>query len=130
METSVKQRLTQFLKYLGISQRQFERSVGLGNGYITNMSKGLGVEKTSTIKEVYPQLNIGWLLSGEGEMLRSSDTPDTAPTEPTSLDKLLDIMEQDHALILEQLQRKDETIDRLLSIMEADRNIERKKETA
>lgn len=34
MEQTVKERLIQFIKYKGLSQRKFEIEVGLSNGYI------------------------------------------------------------------------------------------------
>ena len=42
METSVKQRLIEFIKYKDLSQRKFEQLVGLSNGFVNNISKGIG----------------------------------------------------------------------------------------
>jgi hypothetical protein len=43
MEHTVKERLIQFIKYKGLSQRKFEIEVGLSNGYINNIMNGIGV---------------------------------------------------------------------------------------
>lgn len=43
MEQTVKERLIQFIKYKGLSQRKFEIEVGLSNGYINNIRNGIEV---------------------------------------------------------------------------------------
>ena len=75
MESTVKQRLIRFVKYKGLSQKRFEEAVGLSNGYINNISKGIGAEKLQRILSVFPDLNQVWLLTGEGEMLNTDVTP-------------------------------------------------------
>lgn len=74
METSVRERLILFAKTNGLSQRAFERKAGLSNGYINNISKGIGAEKLQKILATFPQLNESWLMSGEGEMLNDTTT--------------------------------------------------------
>lgn len=74
MEQTVKQRIKTFMNHLNIGQRKFEMSVGLSNGYINSLRKSPSADKIQMIIDTYPQLNIDWLLSGEGEMLKS-DTP-------------------------------------------------------
>lgn len=71
---SVKQRLIEFIKQDGLSQSRFEKAVGLSNGYVNNISKGIGADKLQRITEKFPYLNAEWLLTGEGEMLKT-DTP-------------------------------------------------------
>lgn len=71
METSVKQRLIQFIKYKGISQRKFENIIGVSNGFINNISKSIGAEKLYRIASAFPELNTIWLLTGDGEMLNT-----------------------------------------------------------
>lgn len=73
METTVKQRLIRFIKYKRLSQKKFEEAVGVSNGYVNNISKGIGADKLQRILGVYPELNQAWLLTGEGEMLNTSD---------------------------------------------------------
>lgn len=68
MET-IKDRLIKFIRYNGLSMKKFEESVGFSNGYVNNISKGVGAEKLQKILYVYPELNQQWLLTGESEML-------------------------------------------------------------
>lgn len=78
MESSVKQRLREFIKQKNITVNYFEKSVGLSVGYVANISKSIQPDKIMRISQIYPELNTGWLLTGEGEMLRtdSRSVPD------------------------------------------------------
>lgn len=64
-----KERLRAYLKHKGISQVDFTNNIGASPGYIGAMSKGFGPRYEPVVREKYPDLNIGWLLTGEGEML-------------------------------------------------------------
>ena len=69
MEDTVKQRLVQFIKYKRISQKKFEETIGVSNGYINNLKstpRGLIIQK---IILNFPELSRVWLLTGEGEMI-------------------------------------------------------------
>lgn len=70
----VKKRLILFIQHLGVSQGKFEREVGLANGYVNNIRVSITPEKLKMIALRYPELNKGWLMTGEGEMLTSSKT--------------------------------------------------------
>ena len=74
MESAVKQRVMEFIRYKRIPIAKFENLCGLSCGYIRNMRKGFGVEKLNNITKMFPELNPKWLLYGEGEML-VSETP-------------------------------------------------------
>ena len=66
-------RLIQFINYSGISARQFDLSIGASNGYTLRMQKNnasIGSDVIENIIKVYPQLNLIWLITGEGEMLK------------------------------------------------------------
>lgn len=67
----VKNRLLLFIKELQLSQKAFEVKCGLSNGYINNISKGIGAAKLQKILCEYPNLNQTWLLTGEGEMFNT-----------------------------------------------------------
>ena len=67
----MKARLLEFLKSQGISQNAFEDSCNLTRGTITKLNLGLRSDKLAQIASAYPQLNLRWLLLGEGEMLEN-----------------------------------------------------------
>ncbi len=64
----------EFIDYAGMSARQFDMSIGASNGYILRMQKNkasIGSDVIENIIKTYPQLNVVWLLTGEGDMLKS-----------------------------------------------------------
>ena len=70
----VKERLVTFIKYKELSTRAFEESCSLSNGFVANISKSIGAEKLLSILSKYPELNIYWLINGEGEMLQAAES--------------------------------------------------------
>lgn len=70
MEQTVKERLIQFIKYKGLSQRKFEIEVGLSNGYINNIRNGIGSAVLQKLLGKFPDLSQNWLINGYGEMIK------------------------------------------------------------
>lgn len=75
MQSTVKDRLMLFIEHKGISVRQFERETNLSNGYVRGIDKTIMPNKLEGISLQYSELNTGWLLTGEGEMLNTSVLP-------------------------------------------------------
>jgi len=67
---SVKNRLKDFLKSEKIAVTTFEKSIGVSNGYVNSISKSIGLDKLELIIEIYSNMNIEWLLTGKGSMLK------------------------------------------------------------
>lgn len=67
---SVKERLISFIRFKGLSKNKFEELCGLSKRYVSNISVSIQPDKIEKISLVFPELNTGWLLSGEGEMLK------------------------------------------------------------
>jgi len=68
----MKERLTEFLAYLKIGQKQFEKKTELSNGYVDKLGENITLKSLNKIEKAYPELNINWLKTGEGEMLKSN----------------------------------------------------------
>jgi phage repressor protein C with HTH and peptisase S24 domain len=68
----MKERLIEFLTYLGIGQSQFEKKCGLSNGFVDKVGDSIRTNNLNKISAIYPELNINWLKTGEGSMLKSS----------------------------------------------------------
>lgn len=134
-ETGVKERLMRFVNYLQISVRSFENKCGLSNGFVKNISKGIGADKLGSILREYPQLNSEWLIEGKGEMIIPSQTIGeisdskltgvnvhgdniniNSPDEeaPKNLDALIKIVEG----YQRSTERFQDQIDRLLTLLE------------
>ncbi len=67
---SIKERLREFIMFKNISIREFERQIGVAYGFLSNMSNSTSPKNFTKISHCYPELNIEWLMTGEGEMLR------------------------------------------------------------
>jgi transcriptional regulator with XRE-family HTH domain len=68
-----KERIKEFIKYLKIPTKTFEEKAGLSNGYVSSIRIGIGYNANKKIAAAYPELNIVWLLTGEGSMLKSQN---------------------------------------------------------
>lgn len=65
-------RLKDFIKSKGIVPIEFERQCDLSNGYIGRQyqNKGaVGSHILEKIAKVYPELNMSWVISGNGYMI-------------------------------------------------------------
>lgn len=83
------QRLYQYINEKGVRPAEFERIIGVSNGYISKMYARLsdvGEGVLLQIIENCPDLNPMWLILGRGEMF--NDPGDNNIPEPV-LDKLL-----------------------------------------
>lgn len=72
MASSVKDRLIDYLSSQKISKSEFGRTIGVSNAYVTSIRKSIDSDKIKSIALNYPNLNIEWLLTGDGSMLKSS----------------------------------------------------------
>ena len=67
-------RLQEYLVRKNISPYIFEKNCNIANGYLNKQTKGkgtIGSAIINKIREKYKDLNITWLLTGEGQMLAS-----------------------------------------------------------
>lgn len=123
MEQTVKYRLEQFLKNRGIKKTEFAKTIGVSNSYITSMRKSIQPDKLEKINYSYPDLNMSWLLYGEGTMLRDRETesvPTAKPAGPTPTenpDTVAGMIELQKGY-QQMLAKSQEQIDRLISIIE------------
>lgn len=131
----LKDRILAYINYLQISVSEFERNSGLSNGYIKNFKGQLGVEKLENILKAYPELNYSWLVRGEGEMLKPGVQQISYGDMSPNLNgkgNSVNFVTEDLKLFIEELsaqrrisertlcllEKKDEQIDRLISIIE------------
>lgn len=117
------ERIKQYIDFKGITIAAFERSIGMSNASFGKSLKNkgaIGTDKLEKILMVYPDISPNWLLTGQGNMLKSdaapppqysgtqemlvSDEPvqyNTGPQE-TMVDKLLGIIDKKDNIIREQ----------------------------
>lgn len=86
----LKDRVLSYCGKKNIALARFEKESKLSNGYFNQVKKRPSADKIKNIEEAFPDLNIEWLLTGEGEMLKTSTaeqtetTPYTVPLVPIS----------------------------------------------
>lgn len=69
-------RIYLFIKSKSLSLSEFDRSIGVANGYIgKQLKKGASIGSHIIEKIIYahPDLSVRWLMTGEGHMLNSPD---------------------------------------------------------
>ncbi len=69
---TVKERLAAFIEFKGLSKNKFEQMCGLSRRYASNISRSIQPDKIEKISLAFPDLNTGWLLTGEGGMLKDA----------------------------------------------------------
>ena len=67
---SVKDRLKSYLHFKFLKTSFFEKSIGASNGFVNSIRMSISPEKLEQITKIYTDLNIEWLLTGEGEMIK------------------------------------------------------------
>ena len=88
MEKTINERLVEVLKHLKenkliYNEADFSQKTGISKSFLSDMKaarKEISERTVLNIADVFPDLNSGWLLTGEGEMLRT-------PTADTAADK-------------------------------------------
>lgn len=80
-------RLKLFIKSKGLGQTKFEERVGFSRGYISKVKTSIGADKLSNIVEVFPDLNLDWLITGKGKMT-------STPVQPAAVEQTTDTLEE------------------------------------
>ena len=71
MENSVKERLKKFLDESKLTGAEFCRTIGVSQGFISGMRESIQPDKLKSIAINYPSLDIGWLMTGLGNMRKT-----------------------------------------------------------
>lgn len=69
IDTGIKERLLQFIEFKGLNKHRFEVICGFTSRYVSNIRKSISQRSLKTISSAFPELNIHWLETGEGQML-------------------------------------------------------------
>ena len=71
---TIRDRVKQYLTFKHLSAREFERQCTLGNGVLGKITE---TTTPATLKKITDNsdLNVEWLMTGEGEMLKHQDSP-------------------------------------------------------
>ncbi|MDP3444836.1 MAG: hypothetical protein Q8T08_18410 [Ignavibacteria bacterium] len=66
---SVRQRVLEYLDYKSLSRYKFYKMTGLSNGFL-DKEGSMTTDKCMKIVDEFPDLNIDWLITGKGSMIR------------------------------------------------------------
>ena len=117
-------RLIQFIEFAGISARQFDISIGAANGYTLRMKKNhasIGSDVIENIIKTYPQLDVVWLLTGEGNMIKEDKA------DILDFDQLPKSKQEEIEYIIEQKIRERQERELKVLLKEVTDEIERSK---
>lgn len=77
MTSTPQDRLCHFIEYKGLNIRRFEQMCSLSNGTVSKLGANPRYTVISKITTTFPDFNIDWLLTGEGNMLKESQPIET-----------------------------------------------------
>lgn len=74
---TTKERILQFVDYKGISKSRFYEETGMKRGFLDGDKLQTSIPDTfiATIIAKYPEINLEWLITGEGSMIREPSPP-------------------------------------------------------
>jgi transcriptional regulator with XRE-family HTH domain len=110
----LKNRLLLFLEKNEISEAKFCRTIGVSRSYTATLKNNITTKTQEKIRKAYPDLNMNWLLTGEGEMLKSSAPSQNKSTITTNTVNNNDTVEMNRTDIVEILKSQQKHIDSLL----------------
>ncbi|MDQ6472538.1 hypothetical protein RB619_17995 [Flavobacterium sp. LHD-80] len=116
MTENTLKRLKQFLDFKGIRISAFEKEVGMSNGSFASQlknNKTIGVDKLENILKKYPDINVEWLLTGNGSMLNSNAVHE----ESTSYNKTIQEDAEEAINYKELAEARKETIESLKKVI-------------
>ena len=83
----MKDRIYQLMQHTGLKQAEFAERLGMSAGSVSNIFTGRTNPTNNHVQAIhraFPQVNINWLLFGEGEMMtKSSDAENSEKNNPT-----------------------------------------------
>lgn len=75
--TNIKERILQIAEYEGIAKEIFFKKINMSYGNFKGKSKKTPINSNAIadIFAIFPELNLEWLLTGKGEMLKNKTNP-------------------------------------------------------
>lgn len=67
---TLKNRVKQYCERKNMAVTKFERDAKLSNGYFRDSTTRMGDDKIERIHRAFPDLNMDWLITGHGDMLK------------------------------------------------------------
>jgi len=74
--STIKERISEFIKQKGLSVNAFEKEIGLSKSYYQKIKASPGAEILEKILTTYPEIDCRWLILGEGDMFGTNSHTD------------------------------------------------------
>lgn len=117
----IKQNILQFIEHQDISKYELYKKTGISNGTLSQKG-GMSEENIIKFLSVYREVSAEWLLTGKGEMLKSSVQNIVQNSGKNSINNISgNIKQQNYNELMEiirekdrQIAKKDEQINKLI----------------
>ena len=115
----IKQRILQYVDYLGITKREFYRQTGISRGTLESNS-GITEEIINKFLAVYKEISLYWLIHGSGEMIHKTKQNISSVAEPAAKYGVKKIYENCEELRRENyfLKKEIELKDKIIKLLE------------
>ena len=78
----MKDRIISLMKHMGMSQKVFAAEICISEGALSSIFSGRTKPTLNTVNNIherFPEVNMGWLMDGKGEMFNSTASNSTQP---------------------------------------------------
>ena len=111
----IKERIQTLIKALGISGREFCKSIGQSDSWNRNIGSTIGIDIASNILRTYPSVNINWLMFGEGDIFIGNTPNELRESTPKlyfnkNLENLLEELRLDNKDLREENKQLRESL--------------------
>ena len=111
----IKERIQTLIKALEVSGREFCKSIGQSDSWNRNIGNTIGIDIVGNILRTYPNVNIYWLVFGEGDIFVKTETNMLRDSSPRlyfnkNLENLLEELRQDNKDLREENKKLRETL--------------------
>ena len=69
----MRDRLKEFAGYMGLSDYRFCMDAGIRRNFLSWGPPGVSARALHKIGQAFPELNLNWVATGEGDMLKADD---------------------------------------------------------
>lgn len=95
----LKDRILAIIDFYGLSANKFSEEIGMSRAFVKNMNDEISTKPLRNILLKYPEINIEWLISGEGEMLLENANKEFKLTETIPPNILIDYLKEKDKII-------------------------------
>ena len=113
---TVKERVVEYICYKKISKSDFCRAIGVSVAFVSSIRTSIQPDKIKSIALNFPDLNTGWLMTGEGEMLKDEQTPSPSTNMVSIPVEAWEVIKKQ----ADSLASKDRQVEELISLLKKD----------